>query len=208
MASESSKESSDSSRTISNSPLSSPISPSPPPHPKTFKCIECFSPFPNRDLLGKHHREDEPCSIKQKIRNMNKTSLNMIGNFVPVLQPQPPPPSPPTPPPADNERTLATSFLITNPAGENVISGGVDFLIRFHPYLRQDYNPLSALATYDRCPSPDNRTLDLISQMEPTRNFLCLIENQPVGPSGNAAYGANAPTSRRSIWPVDLTLKL
>ncbi|KAK7259599.1 hypothetical protein RIF29_25208 [Crotalaria pallida] len=71
-----------------------------------------------------------------------------------------------------------------------------------------DYNPISALATYDRFPSPDNRTLDLISQMEPTRNFLCLIENQPVRPSGNAAYGANAPTPRRSIGPVDLTLKL
>ncbi|KAK7259593.1 hypothetical protein RIF29_25202 [Crotalaria pallida] len=208
MTSKSSNDGSDSKRTISNSPHPSPHSPPPHPppphpHPKTYKCFICLSPFPNPILLGKHHREDEPCSTQLQIKNMNETSLNMIGNFVPVLQT--PPPAPPT---TENERTLATPFLITNAAGENMISSRIDFLNHFHPYLRQEYNLISVVTGVDRCPTSNNRTLDLISQLEPTRNFLCKIENQPTGASGNAAYGANATSSRRPIGPADLTLKL
>ncbi|KAK7259592.1 hypothetical protein RIF29_25201 [Crotalaria pallida] len=215
MAIESSNNGSDSSKTIKNSPFGSPHSPPPPPppppHRETYKCFICLSPFPNPVLLGKHHREDQPCSTQMQIKNMNETSLNMIGNVVSVLQPPPRPPplpSPPTPLPTENERTLETPFLITNATGENVISGGIDFLNRFHPYLRQEYNPISVVAAIDRCPSLDNRTLDLISQLEPTRNFLCMIENQTTRASGNATYGANATLSSRPTTPVDLTFKL
>ncbi|OIV95464.1 hypothetical protein TanjilG_06926 [Lupinus angustifolius] len=81
-----------------------------------------------------------------------------------------------------------------------------------HAYLMQEIMSIDAAAAAaygedDNCFSPDNRTLDLISQLDPTRNFLCLIDQQSEQQSGNNVNGGDAaPGPSVEMEPLDMDL--
>ncbi|CAL0302511.1 unnamed protein product [Lupinus luteus] len=57
----------------------------------------------------------------------------------------------------------------------------------------------------DHCYSPDNRTLDLISQLDPTRNFLYLIDQQSERQSGNDVNGGDAAPAQFQTTSLKLS---
>ncbi|KAF1891908.1 hypothetical protein Lal_00016939 [Lupinus albus] len=250
---------------------------------KTYKCIECFKPFPTRLMLIQHQREDEPCRRSQMIKTLNKNTLNPLSFPQPILQslpspssssspsihgrnistlellspmlsssssPPPPPPPPvqpnatnlalyPTFPPLSpsivelNTSILAPSPTLPQPSLPNVKSYISNFAPGLaplpspydaenatnyhHAYLMQEIMSIDAAAATtayggdDYCFSPDNRTLDLISQLDPTRNFLCLIDQQSEEQSGNNVNGADAapdPSVEMGSLELDLDFKI
>ncbi|OIW13316.1 hypothetical protein TanjilG_02836 [Lupinus angustifolius] len=170
---------------------------------KTYKCIECFKPFSNRAMLIQHQREDEPCRSSQKIIQQYKPQPSLEQPLILL---------PPSPIVEANTSSLGPLPSVVQHSNEAEIRSGYSspdttFSIT---NLRLDTMQIDGDDYYDdHFASPDDRTLDLISQLDPTRNLLYLIDKQSAGPSGNAGNDVDAaPGQSGYMGTVDLNLKL
>ncbi|KAF1894172.1 hypothetical protein Lal_00004094 [Lupinus albus] len=179
---------------------------------KTYKCIECFKPFSNRAMLIQHQRENEPCRSSQKIIHQYKPQPALEQ---PLILLSPPSPSPsPSPMVEANKSNFAPSRSVVQHRNESEIGSGYTspentFSIT---NLRLDTMQIDDDDDdYDNYhfASPEHRTLDLISQLDPTRNLLQLIDEQSEGPSGNAGNVVHGgPGQSEYMGTLDLNIKL
>ncbi|CAL0311037.1 unnamed protein product [Lupinus luteus] len=170
---------------------------------KTYKCIECFKPFSNRAMLIQHQREDEPCRSSQKIIHQYKPQPSLDQPLI-LLSPKPIVEA--------NTSSLAPLPSVVQHSNEAEIGSGYSspdttFSIT---NLRLDTMQIDG-DDYDddHFASPKDRTLDLISQLDPTRNLLYLIDKQSAGTSGNGGNDVDAATGQSEyMGTVDLNFKL
>lgn len=179
-----------------------------------FKCLDCSCTFPTKGALMKHQREKGvfhsppiSCGMNRTILNLNLVRGNEPQPFIPPHQPQTPTivlPHPPRGNPITSRLApLPSPFRHNNVAGN--VTHGSGFLVRYHPYLRHETMPIGLVPHVGDHGSsssspPEKRTVNLISQLDPTQDFLSQLERQPSRQRGNGTnasdvggYGVGSP---------------
>ncbi|KAK7259591.1 hypothetical protein RIF29_25200 [Crotalaria pallida] len=147
-------------------------------------------PYKTESILITYQSKNEACNSQMSINDMNTSK----SKHNPLRKHQPP-------------------LLSSAPSTRNATSGK-GYLKRYHPYARQEVMPIATSAPENdhgssTAENKSYKTLDLISLLDPTRNFLCLIDQQSLGQSGKATNGSDAALDlSNEKGAVDLKLKL